>query len=433
MRLFQLFALPATQILAAAIGLLAWLALGVTTAEYQALPIQVFATASVLALPLTLGLPYLLPNEFRGSDPATWSGRGAWSAVLAVALAAAGIGAFGGAIISFSGRLSGDVSASALYGAALSGGSLTACCILTAQMARIVDSLPKMAISTVGNLSTPLMWLLLSSTNMPSHEVAVWYSLFALSMVLVLIWGERGRLISPIRAVRSLGSATLRTAVILVPHLLLFAALIQGMRLATTLFQRTESLISAHYLMLLVSIGATLVGALHSILTVRIQAVSDTLLRAQGTRNAGVYGALGFVSSGFLLFASGGGFKLVVDEFPSLSRLDIAVFSSTLPSIVLYYALSGLLLRHGGTLVLLAGSSTALATFYALELWVGEISLSASIAAYSLSLLLLPMIAFSGLIVRFVRLRAIAARTVALASLGYAPSAIGVAAALLFP
>lgn len=425
------FLVPGIQILAAAVGLVAWLLLGsISPQAYQAFPIEIFAIAAVLALPLTLGLPYLLPNFFRNVDITAWRGKGPWSAVITVGVSVATCAAVIGLGVTFMGAYFSLGRSVAITGTSLSAASLVASSILTAQTARLLDSVPRMLLSTVGNLAIPVFWLALAPFKFSLGEMTLAFGFLTLCCVGAQSFCERSRLVSFGAVCRSLAPKTVQSALLLVPHLLLFSTMIQGVRLASTVLG-SPSLVDAHNLMLLVSIGATLVAALHSLLTVRIQSANDKDLANRTRRNALLYAVMG-VLGGVLLFSAVRVLGEIVPTFPSLNTAEAAAFSTVLPSLVAYYAVSGLILRENATHLLLISSATAVAVMYGPLLLLGDASLSTSLVIYALAAAILPSVSLLLGCILLPALRNALLRTSAVTATGYAPSVIALVLLRLF-
>src|SRR3954452_19458688 len=86
-RLAISLALPVLQLGAAGLSLALWLLLAhVASPVAQVVPVRSFAIGAVLGLVISLGLPYLLANQYRDVDPSRWQGRGPWSPIYTIGL-----------------------------------------------------------------------------------------------------------------------------------------------------------------------------------------------------------------------------------------------------------------------------------------------------------------------------------------------------------
>jgi hypothetical protein len=384
-------AFPLIQILSAAIGLSAWVALELlASAPYQALPIQVYAIAAVASLPLTLGLPYLLPNEFRGSRKEEWTGTGPWSASLTVATWASVAAAACGFALTLTAAFL-DFDGIALVGSWLSAAALIAGSIMATQLARITMNVPKMLMSTWGNLAVPVTALALLPLN-PTYVIsALGIATVSLAGTIYFAAAARRQLISLSSGLSQLGRTIIRQAVVLIPHLFAFSVLMQGLRLSTSLVGSTRDLVSAHLLMLLVSIGGTLVASIHALIVVRVQTSSVQDLSTNVLKNSRIYLTLA-LSGSLASLAAAKLAPFALEGFPLLDAQGALAFASVIPSLVMYYALSGILLRSGATHLLLAASVSAVATFLILSVVFGPGDINEALAAYAISMTVLPFV-----------------------------------------
>ncbi|MDM7855455.1 hypothetical protein [Cellulomonas alba] len=267
--------------------------------------------------------------------------------------------------------------------------------ILGAQTARVMNQRGLMIMSSLGQALLPLTWLLAGWLGASAHVANELLAAGAALGCGLLVWHERRRLVSPVAAIRSAEGRTIRSALLLIPHLVLFAAFTQGMRLQAVGHASPERVAAAHDVMLIITIGATLAGSIHAFMTVKIQAAPDGLVDERVRVNAFVYGAMAVVCAVGTVVAMAWLAPHAMSNFPDLGPASVAALALVLPSILTYYALSGLAMRDSRAVVLLVTSATTVAAYYVTaSIWPTTSAADASIE-YGLSSLVLPLVLFS--------------------------------------
>lgn len=145
-------------------------------------------------------------------------------------------------------------------------------------------------------------------------------------------------------------------ATVLVPHLALFAVLMQGIRLSAIVAGAPALLEQAHLAALGVTMVSVLINSVHALLSVRMQMADDPALTAAVRTSSIGYGALALASTVITLI-----FYLVL---PMVSGVAVplavaAPLGLTVPALAVYYASSAIQLRNGSAIRLLTASGGA--------------------------------------------------------------------------
>ncbi|WP_140425552.1 hypothetical protein [Cryobacterium sp. N21] len=141
--------------------------------------------------------------------------------------------------------------------------------------------------------------------------------------------------------------------------------LLQGVRLAVVIRGGTgEDIATAHYLMLLIGIGSTVISAMHGILATDLQAATDENFAKTRKHAVRSYMYLSFIMGlgGVVTIKYVG--PLLFSSIGNVGEVAGIVLASTLPSLCTYYCLSALSVRLGRTGRLAAVSVTGLLIFY---------------------------------------------------------------------
>lgn len=356
----QLF--PLAQIGAAGLAFLLWGLMSVRlSAGSQLIPVRSFTAAVPLSLTLSLGVSYLLPNLYRGTDPSLRRVRGPWSGALSISMvlpAALAMGGLGAALIpSTSPRLD-------LIVAVISSSASLAFGVLTAQIGRIVERLRLVLLGVSAPVILPALWLAVRELDLGTGATVVFASaqaLYCLACFCVLRSGAEFRRL-PWKQLRTLGSVSL------VPHLVLFGVIIQGMRVPAS-FGGAGQLVVAHQLMLCASVGYTLLASGNAQLSVALQVADpsdlDRVLRTSARR----YSVLSVTSAIAALIA-----VLAAQTYASTSHSSLvgALAVTMIPLCVLnvgfYYSLSTQFMRASKTSPVLLSSSSSVAILAASSL-----------------------------------------------------------------
>lgn len=374
--------LAVVQVLGAGAALLGWWALGATASATQQAPaVRAYGWSSVLALPLTLGVAYLLPNLARGARAPL--GRGPWSPYVRLAWWVSGAAVAAGGVLVVAAALGAPTAVAGLT--AVAAGCVSAG-VLGCQLARLTGRPGLMAASAAGQALLPVTWCLATLAGLDARAAGLVVLAVAVPAVAALVHRTRA-LAAPLRR-DGLDPRFLRSALVLVPHLLVFAVLMQGLRLVAT--GRPADLLAAHLVMLVVTVGATLGGSLHAILTVRVQAAPDADLAARAAANARAYAVVGAVL-GVAVAVGVHVAPALVDGFPRTGPAGLVALATVLPSVMTYYATSGLALRTGRAWVVAASSATAVVVLLAAQPLVAGATTGEQAVAYAVAVAVLPV------------------------------------------
>ncbi|MBT0993097.1 hypothetical protein KIN34_02160 [Cellulomonas sp. DKR-3] len=375
--------LAAIQVLGAGAALLGWWALGSTaSAAAQAPAVRAYGWSSVLALPLTLGVAYLLPNLARG-----WAAplrRGPWSPYVTLAWGVSGAAVAVGGVLVVAAALGAPTGVAGLT--ALAAGAVAAG-VMGCQLARLTGRRGLMAGSAVGQALLPVTWWVATVAGMGARSAGLAVLVVAASGLAALVHRTRG-LAAPLRR-SDLDVRFLRSAAVLVPHLLVFAVLMQGLRLVAT--GSPADLLAAHLVMLVVTVGATLGGSLHAILAARVQSAPDDELAARAAANARAYALVG-AALGLAVAVGAHVAPAFVGAFPRVGVAGLVALATVLPSVMTYYATSGLALRSGRSGVVAASSAAAVAVLLAAQPLVAGGTTSEQAVAYAVAVAVLPVV-----------------------------------------
>lgn len=354
----------AIQIGTSGVSFLAWAAVSRLAVTSDAV-LSAYAIGMILYMPLSLGLPYTLPNLFRASeDPEALAVSRQRARLFQRLIAAIFTGsAILGMVLAFS-----TTDSSALTGLAL------ALCLAAGlglgttlqQLARIRGRVGIMVLASCASICLPAFWFLSSLLGIDvaamHHVTAVALGAVALGFALVVArLAPASERLDPAPARFSTLALIAKSATI-VPHLLAFSALMQGLRVIMALRGAPSAeLESAHYISLFLNIGFVFISSMHSILAVRMQtAQSSAAVIAPTARK---YALLGALSSVGVMVAVGTPIRLAFADFDELSPETVALLGLVPGIMCAYYFLSTLSLREfrGGRLAFI--SVTALAAW----------------------------------------------------------------------
>jgi hypothetical protein len=272
----------------------------------------------------------------------------------------------------------------------LSSGALSAMAIVGLQYARIRDSLLVALAAACAGPSAPIAWILLDraggglslSASIVCITQAVGVALLAIPLV-----GSMCRLSwSDLR-----GASYLRTSLLMLPHLLAFSVLMQGIRLTSVVFDRSQLLLGSHDLMLAMTIATTLVVGFHSLISVRVQSAPEASFASQLRRFERQYLALGAVASTALYVLLSTEPRFLLPDLPRTTPVERLIFASGIASICGYYFLSTQCLRMGRTGLLAVVSVSSCLAFYGANFVLPQASLCESIMIYGFGLLAMPL------------------------------------------
>jgi len=347
----------AIQLASAGAGMVAWMVLPrIASGVEQEPAIVAFALGPILALPLTLGIPATLPNAFRRDEDGRYLRPGSWSGPMRIVFGVIALATVLGIVLSVIGEVFSLRLETAALTASYTAGMGT--WLIAAQVSRIRESSTLMAAGGLLNPALPAAWILFTGLGLPL-SLASSASVAVMSALCAGIWlGMRGLLKTDISAPGGDARRALLLAVVLVPHLALFAALMQGVRLSAIVVGDPGLLEQAHLASLGVTMVSVLVNSIHALLSVRIQTSGDPALIGSIRVTSLGYGALALISTVITMI-----FYLVLPFVSGVGvPLAIAVpLGSSVPALAVYYASSAIQLRTGSAVRLLAASGGAVA------------------------------------------------------------------------
>ncbi|MGX5772896.1 hypothetical protein ACWKWN_19335 [Microbacterium trichothecenolyticum] len=292
-------------------------------------------------------MPFVLANFARGDDhedPRRLALAGGLSVRLAIAASLVSV------------LLAGTSMAyPPLAGIALSGSvaGATAMAAVVQQFARIRWSASWMALGLLGNIAVPLSWLLLGLAQVPTSLlvplVAAVLALVAMTQAAVVRSLDR-----PATARRGLLKEILRVSVPLVPHLLAFGIVTQGIRLTAVLSAGVghvgqESVAQASYVMAFVAVAFTTIASVHGLLSTTLQQTRRAELNRQLPLVGLAYGILGAFAAVALAIILATPIRLIFKGFAQLELFEIGAIAAVPAALVCYYLQSTLLVRDSKT------------------------------------------------------------------------------------
>lgn len=384
--------LPVLQLLSGALAFAAWAVLSHNVGA------RVFADASLAyswgvaaALPLTLGLPFLLPNFRRGAVGRQPSARTSWSLRT---LSRCGV-------------------------SALVLGWLAALAIV------LLPTHPPQRVSLIGPAATLAGYGCLATTLQVQarlHRRSLWM-LFAVTTgaVLPVTWlctgllrGQRIFLATTLLAALGFGLARLvkgtevangsdseqfsrrsilRTALPLIPHMLAIALMTQGMRIAGSWSPQwsPEELRTLSGFTIILGLGFAVVSGVHGLMAVSIQQDDDQLLRKRLNRFAGGYAILGAASSAGVMFFLTTPLLGLLNGVAAPSLANVSMLGLVPPLLSSYFFVSTLLVRRGHTGRVALVSTSAAVSYIATSLAFPDPA--HSVPVYALTFAVMPIAA----------------------------------------
>lgn len=341
------------QLASAALALVGWMALEVVARpELRVVAVEVLTMASILSLPMTLGIAYTLPNFFRHTQPDERRTPGPWSGHVSIAaLTCLVAGCAGVLIVLVIPRLTAP-------GLATTCAATIATAVLVSQLARIDGRLTlALAGAAVAPLA-PLTWLLLGAGEIAERPGAVVFSFVSLAALLMLLCLTRAYG-SSIRAVTRRAVYAVAPSTALVLHLLAFTVLMQGVRLLPVITGDDELLLEAHVPALVLGAAFTLVSSGQGVLAVKVQTAGDGSPRRRPSLLP-LYVALGATGATAVMLVSIG---VNVRDVAFVSPSTIAGAVGATAALTAYYRQSAETLRRQRTWVLPSASLAASGAF----------------------------------------------------------------------
>jgi hypothetical protein len=350
--------------------------------------IEAFALGTILYLPVSLGLPFIAANLFR-RDPPDQNIGSAGALVMLVLTSSAVVAAIGmvSSIFAICSHTSSSIGMGFLLGSAGSVG------VMLQQLARIRMSVWKMLFASSVNVTLPCAFSLTVLLNLSAAASQV----IVLGIVAFYGLGVGAvccRVIRPRLVLRK--SATKRllvSAIPLVPHLLAFSFLMQGLRVQAVLSgASSEVLAASHYLMVVLNAGLVVISSIHGLLSVRVQTASQKEFWSMVQSNAGSYATLAVLSSIVTVASLRSPLVRVFEGLPIPSYVVLAGLCVGIAALCSYYFLSSICIREGEALLLATVSTSTAILVVVAQTILGFESLNSLVALYAISLAVLPVL-----------------------------------------
>jgi hypothetical protein len=267
----------------------------------------------------------------------------------------------------------------------------------------------------------PLAFLVLDGVGVPLGAAVAIFCLAALAIDELIMHRYLPMVVPMADIDRASARRMAGSAGPLIPHLLCFAAIMQGPRLVEALVGSNTQLVASHQVMLLMAIGTTVVTSFHGYISVGLQSTPDDVyqerLRGFGLQYAGIGGVASLAVAFLLVLVA----PAVISDFPDLTWPGRVAVLAALPTIATYYALSAQLVRSNRTGVLAAVSGTTLAMYLSVNILVPASSASEAFVRYGLCLLAMPILLWILAGAIDASQRGPLARLLATAALGFLP------------
>jgi hypothetical protein len=339
----RLLSFVGVQLAGGVLGFAAWATLSGISLDAFNLASAALTVGMIVYLPLTLGLIAILPNYFR-SGAGMNDAKVGRSVVRLVAIVGLSTSLLGVAI-----------SGGGLYtlGTATAFAGLVVTSTALQQVARISLSLPGMGLSALYPSALPLAAMIATSLLSADVEwVAVSVAMFTLCSVLAASAEMRGRSIlrAHERETDSDGenprlADALKIGLPLVPHMLAFAVLTQGLRVPAVVTNNGALLTSATIIMLFFGLALSVIVAFNGFLGVTIQREDDSRVQLLMRRSSWAYAGLGLLGSIALPLAYS---LFAVAWFrgaATLGSLGLGLLGAIPPLLCLYFLATTVLLR----------------------------------------------------------------------------------------
>jgi hypothetical protein len=356
---YRHLAFPLTQLANAGIALILWVLVGrLADTQAQRVAISSYAFGTPASLAANLGIAYVLPNAFRSEEAELRNVAGPWSTPLRIALMSSSLVCLAGVFMSLLPGLSYPMQITA---ATLAMAGMTAAGVTLAQIGRIVG---KLGFAIAGQFAVPAtagIWLITIYVSEDETQVVRVFCTLAATLLAIFVYLSRPYLAQYPRDSELL-KRLMTASAILMPHLLLFGVVIQGVRISAAVGNGGPGEVqTAHMFMLAVSIGLTLLASINAYVAPNLQAMSESAY----TRH---------LNRALIIFAASGvgsvvGVCLAIWIFGKLSFLpdvdaNCYIYAAiALLSIAAYYSISAQSMRHlqtGNLTLSSAGGAIAL-------------------------------------------------------------------------
>ena len=389
------------------------------TGDSSSVIITGFSVGMTIYLPLSLGLPFILANYFRESDENMDSRR---HFVLSTILLLGACCLLGGLILAVWNK-----SLFSSYSTAL---LLAGCVILgntVQQLGRIRDNLSLFLLGIGCTTVLPASWLISLLGGERVHDfsgVIVGLSLLIYGFVLFLSirtflppnWFLDYRL--------NLDFKIIRASLPMIPHLLFFALLMQGVRMSTSWAGSAEDITTGHLIMLVVNAGALVVTSVHGVLCVKMMTLKESRFSKNVLSYALKYSGLGLFAALFVFVVLVSPIRLFISGLPEFTLAIIGFITIIPPSLAGYYCLTTMLLRYNKTKTLVAISFLTVALWLLSFLLLPSHELQTLLIQYCLICPLLFIFSFCAVIISGIHPSSKVMSLFAVLLIGYLPSII---------
>ncbi|WP_159539602.1 hypothetical protein [Aeromicrobium sp. 9AM] len=334
---------------------------------------------------LTLGLAYLLPNEYRGTAESLRNGRGTWSHSLTFCVLVSLVSALVGAIFGFL-----PITGGPLLGSALSMAGLLSMGILCAQVGRATGRLHQAVVGAVAAPLPPVVWVVGYWGGLSTTGTNRWSAVACVAAAALMSRSLRHGTLRPHAIDKEVLRSSIGRAGPLVPHLICFGLVIQGIRV-TSWDDTSSELLLSHQLMLCASIGFTLLASFNSLFSVTMQTSEVEEYHGSLSSHLRRYAIVGAASCLFVI----GTATYVVHRDGSSTGTEAASIPAFLAlataNVTFYYSLSAQFLRRASTKPIALSSSVTLVLFVGAMLVDGG-GITHQLGAYAAATFALPAV-----------------------------------------
>lgn len=346
---------PLSQISNAGLTLVLWLTIGhLADTEAKQVAISSYTFGVPGSLIATLGIAFVLPNTFRSTASDQRTGPGPWSKPLRIALAASSLVCAAGIALCLLPTQTYKVQ---VTGATMTMAATIAVGIAGAQVGRTANRLWLVLVGQFAVPLTAIIWLV-SIWAGGSDETRVRLACFLMALCLGLLVVP----LAPYLGGHHTDAETLRpllvASVVLLPHLLMFGIVVQGVRLLAVVGGKPPEFIQgAHVLMLAVSVGLTLLASINSYVAPNLQSAADEnyATRLRGALRIYSAAALGAVLSVWGAIWIFGRISLLT----SINLTGYLYVGISLVSVAAYYSVSAQCMRDLNTKPLTVASTSS--------------------------------------------------------------------------
>lgn len=394
-------AYPLSQVANASLALFLWLIIGtLSKTDAREVAISSYALGVPASLMATLGIAFVLPNTFRATALTERNGPGPWSKPLWIAVAASAIFCAAGTALCI---VPGPTH-KLLAGTTMTMAAFIAVGTAVAQVGRTVGQL---WLTLAGQLAVPttaFIWLIsiyLFETDTSRIRVAGFLMTGGWALLALTLAPFLGKYHATAAAWQPLivASATL------LPHLLMFGVLLQGVRILAVLAAKPPEFVqTAHVLMLAVSGGLTLLASINSYIAPYLQSASEATYRKKLHASLRIYtsAAIAVVMGVWLAIWAFTKASLLADT----SGATYFYVAIALLSVAAYYSMSAQWMRHLNTTPLIVASTCSAATLTIPTLIGAQLSLDGMVCNFAIAALVLSAImSFIGVLLRDCEIR----------------------------